>query len=429
MDKELRILILEDVPADAELIEHELRKNGLVFASKLVDTKESFLKALDDFQPILILSDYKLPAFDGLEALKIVRERYPDIPFILVTGELGEEFAIETLKKGARDYVLKNNLKRLAISVKRALKEAEEIAERKRLRTVLQESEKLYRLLAENTTDMITRHLPDSTYLYVSPACRTMFGYEPEELIGTKAFARMHPDDVKRVIAITQEAVKTGGTQMGQYRHLKKDGQYIWVETVGKVIKDEKTGIVEDIICVVRDITERKLAEDAQKLEKAYFEPLFESALEAIVVGDVEGRIVHVNAEFTRLFAYTQEEAYGRLIDELIIPEALRDEALSITHRVAKGEKIKLETTRQNKDGIQFNVSLLCQPIVMDNKLIGVYGIYRDITKRKKAEEEINKRVKELEEFYRMAIGREVRMAELREEIERLKGELEKYKK
>ncbi|MFZ3137752.1 MAG: PAS domain S-box protein [Thermodesulfovibrionales bacterium] len=428
MDKELRILILEDVPADAELEEHELRKAELVFISKVVDTRESFLKALDEFSPDLILSDYELPAFDGIAALRIAKEKSPDVPFILVSGKVGEEFAIEKLKEGATDYVLKNNLKRLAPSIKRALQEAEEIAERKRLRRELQESEKLYRLLAENTIDMITRHLPDGTYLYVSPVCRTLFGYEPEELIGTNAFEQMHPEDVKRVITITQEALRTDGSNVARYRHRTKDGQYIWVETACKIVKNKITGEIEDIICVVRDITERKLAEDAQKLEKAYFEQLFENAPEAIVVGDVEGRIVHVNADFNKLFAYTQEEASGRLIDELIIPESLRNEALSITDRVAKGERITLETTRQNKDGIQFDVSLLCQPIVIDNKVIGVYGIYRDITKRKKAEEEIKKRVKELEDFYDMAIGRELRMIELKEQMEELKEELSKYK-
>ena len=137
-----------------------------------------------------------------------------------------------------------------------------DITDHRRADAALQASEKLYRLLAENSTDMVTRHLPDSTYLYVSPSCRTLFGYEPEELIGTKAFDQMHPEDVKRVIALTQEAIKTSGTNMGQYRHLKKDGIYIWVETVGKVIKNAVTGNIEDIICVIRDITERKLAEE-----------------------------------------------------------------------------------------------------------------------------------------------------------------------
>lgn len=137
MDKELRILIIEDVPGDAELEEHELRKAGLVFTSKIVATREAFLKALEEFFPDLILSDYDLPSFDGLAALRIAKEKCPDVPFILVTGKLGEEFAIEKLKEGAMDYVLKGNLKRLGPSVKRALEEAKMIAERKHLKDMM----------------------------------------------------------------------------------------------------------------------------------------------------------------------------------------------------------------------------------------------------------------------------------------------------
>lgn len=154
-----------------------------------------------------------------------------------------------------------------------------DITDHRRADAALQASEKLYRLLAENSTDMVTRHLPDSTYLYVSPACRTLLGYEPEELMGTKAFDQMHPEDVKRVIALTQEAIRTGGTNMGQYRHRKKDGRYIWVETVGKVIKNAVTGNVEDIICVVRDVTERKRAEEELRKQNRTLRALNNSSL------------------------------------------------------------------------------------------------------------------------------------------------------
>ncbi|MCG2722260.1 MAG: PAS domain S-box protein, partial [Thermodesulfovibrionales bacterium] len=308
MGKELRILILEDAPIDAELEELELLKSGLVFTSMLVDTREAFLKALEEFMPDLILSDYKLPSFNGLEALLIVKKRCPDVPFILVTGEVGEEFAIETLKKGATDYVLKNNLKRLVPSLKRALKEAEEITERKRLQRVLQESENLYRLLAENTNDMITRHLPDGTYLYVSPACRTLFGYEPEDLIGTNAFEQMHPEDVKRVITITQEAVRAGGSHVGQYRHRTKDGQYIWVETTGRVLKNKITGNIEDIICVVRDITDRKKTGKALEEELIRRRILIDQSRDGIVVLDQDGKVYEANQQFADMLGYSAGE-------------------------------------------------------------------------------------------------------------------------
>ncbi len=131
MDKELHILMLEDSSIDAELIERSLKKNNIPFISRRVETREDFVRELRDFAPDLILSDFKLPAFDGLEALKIVKNDFQDIPFILVTGALGEERAVEVLKSGASDYVLKDNLSRLPHAVMTAIREAKDRLELK----------------------------------------------------------------------------------------------------------------------------------------------------------------------------------------------------------------------------------------------------------------------------------------------------------
>jgi two-component system sensor kinase len=124
-NKKYKILILEDVPADGELIINELRQGGLMFESERVDKRQDFLDALNTFKPDLVLSDYNLPQFDGLSALKIVKEQYPDTPFIFISGVMGDELAVETLKKGATDYVLKDKLIKLMPAVKRAFREAE----------------------------------------------------------------------------------------------------------------------------------------------------------------------------------------------------------------------------------------------------------------------------------------------------------------
>jgi DNA-binding NtrC family response regulator len=139
--REIRILMLEDVPADAELTERELRKERLAFLSKRVETREDFLKEIKDFAPDLILADYSLPAFDGLSALAIAQKQNPELPFILVSGAIGEELAVEILKNGATDYVIKNQLARLVPAVKRALQEARDRAERKRAEEELHKSE------------------------------------------------------------------------------------------------------------------------------------------------------------------------------------------------------------------------------------------------------------------------------------------------
>jgi DNA-binding NarL/FixJ family response regulator len=130
MDKELRILILEDMPTDAELIQDELRQAGMVFIPSCARDRATYLKALEEFAPDIILSDYSLPSFDGLAALKLAVDRCPDIPFIFVSGALGEERAIELLQKGATDYVLKSRLSRLGPALTRALQEVQERRER-----------------------------------------------------------------------------------------------------------------------------------------------------------------------------------------------------------------------------------------------------------------------------------------------------------
>ncbi len=128
MEKELRILILEDIAEHAELVERELRQAGIVFTSRRVMAREAFIAALEDFKPSLILADYSLPSFDGMSALATTRELCPDVPFVFVSGAMGEEVAIESLKQGATDYVLKQRLSRLVPAVRRALRESEERA-------------------------------------------------------------------------------------------------------------------------------------------------------------------------------------------------------------------------------------------------------------------------------------------------------------
>jgi signal transduction histidine kinase len=129
-----RILILEDVPTDAELVQRELQKAGFAFTSRCVDTREAFLGELEEFSPDIVLSDYSMPQFNGLEAIKLVKELYPSIPLIIVTGSINEETAVSCMKAGATDYVIKENLIRLGPAVngtleKKGLREEKERAE------------------------------------------------------------------------------------------------------------------------------------------------------------------------------------------------------------------------------------------------------------------------------------------------------------
>ncbi len=257
----------------------------------------------------------------------------------------------------------------------------------------MRESEKLYRFLTENTSDVITRHLPDSTYLYISPACRTLFGYTPEKLLGTKAFALIHPEDVERVITIFQEVFKTGELRREQYRHLKKDGQYIWVETVGKVIKNELTGNIEDIICVVRDITERKRIEKVLKASEEKYRTLAENSTDAILMADKERKIVSCNQAVYKLFGYDKDEVDGKSA-KIFHPsdESFNAYGELVYPIVNKTGFFRTEWNFMRKDGTVLPVELGTSAIKSsDGSITGFVVVIRDITEHKQAEEESKK--------------------------------------
>src|ERR1044071_2675223 len=153
MKSTTRILLVEDVAADAELINHTLHRAGLVFHCQRVDTRADFLHEIQCHPPDLILSDHGLPTFDGFSALAIAKERCPEVPFIFITGALGEEVAISSFQHGATDYVLKNQLSHLGPSIQRALREADDRAARKRLEA---ERDELIQELKEALTQLKT---------------------------------------------------------------------------------------------------------------------------------------------------------------------------------------------------------------------------------------------------------------------------------
>jgi len=261
-------------------------------------------------------------------------------------------------------------------------------AKRKQTEKPSHQSEELYRLLAENSLDMISRHKPDSTFLYVSPACRALFGYEPEELLGRKAFDFMHPDDVDQVMSITQQVVVQGSSETAQYRHLTKDGHYIWVECTGRVIKDPRTGKMSDIICVVRDITERKQSEETLRQERDFAESLIETAQTIVLVLDTKGHIVRFNPFMEKLSGYRLEEVQGKEWFSTFLPQRDQDRIRSLFEKAVNGIH-----TRGNvnpivtKDGREIEIEWYSTTLKdAEGNVLGVVAIGQDITERKRAE-------------------------------------------
>src|SRR6185312_663279 len=159
--EQLRILIVEDVPMDAELVEYELERARISFAARRVDTREGFLRELDEFHPDLILSDYTLPRFDGMSALSLARQRTPTTPFLIVTGSVNEETAVQCMKAGATDYLLKSNLARIGPAIEGALAREQSRREKARAEEALRRSEANLRAIFNNSLQCFVLIGPD----------------------------------------------------------------------------------------------------------------------------------------------------------------------------------------------------------------------------------------------------------------------------
>jgi len=268
MEKQLRILIVEDVPTDAELMERELRLANIEFTSLRVETRDDFLRQLEEFSPHIILSDYRLPAFDGLQALSLLMERAPSIPLIIVTGTINEETAVECMKRGASDYVLKENLLRIVPALKGALDKQRIEREKKEAEEALRHSEKMYQDLVENANDAIFV-VQDSFMKFHNRKTEELTGYARDELARITFSDLIHPED--REIVLSRHRRRLAGDEFPRnlpFRARDKEGNEKWAQANSvRITWDEKPAI----LCFLRDITEQRDLEhqlrQAQKME------------------------------------------------------------------------------------------------------------------------------------------------------------------
>ncbi|MBI3903340.1 MAG: diguanylate cyclase [Nitrosomonadales bacterium] len=260
---ELRLLLLEDNPNDAELLEYKLRTAGLSFVAQRVDTEPAFKQALADFKPDLILSDYNLPTYSGSAALGYIQQNYPDLPIIMVTGAIGEEKAIELLQAGAKDYLLKDRLTRLPAAIQRVLREREEIMARRESDKRLREAENKFHTLFETANDGIL--LQDATcFVDCNQQAACMYGVAKEKIIGHSPveFSPERQADGKLSADVSTEKIQAamaGVSQHFEWRALRADGQPFDVDI--SLNRIEFGGAVY-LQTIMRDITERKLAEE-----------------------------------------------------------------------------------------------------------------------------------------------------------------------
>ena len=265
MTTEVRVLLVEDSEDDARLVMREVRRHGYAAVFERVEDAASMHAALTQKSWDVVISDWNMPGFSAAGALKVLQETALDIPFIIVSGSIGEDTAVEAMRAGAHDFVLKDKLARLMPAVEREMREAKgrgdaETALR-RSEEQLRNSEARFRALIERSTDLISLTTASGSTLYMSPALEPTLGYAPSELLGRRASDLWHADDCERVAEATRQLLVTPSESVQlEFRAIHRDGSTRWLESTGRNMLGDPA--VKAIVHNMRDVTERKRSEE-----------------------------------------------------------------------------------------------------------------------------------------------------------------------
>jgi len=377
----LRALIVEDSEDDMFFTVQELTRGGFDPECERVETLTAMDSALARQIWDVVISDHSMPGFTSFQALDLLKLRQYDIPFIIVSGAIGEEMAVKAMKAGANDYVMKNALGRLVPSIERELIDASN-------RRILRQSEKALRRSQYDLNDFfeyapLSLHwaAPDGTILRVNATELRMLGYSEREYLG-HSIAEFFVDKRAATDAIRQ--LRGGETLNNHETRLRcKDGSVKDVQISANALWDDGKFIRSRWFTL--DITDRKQYEQAS----AYLGAIVESSEDAIIGTDLKGIIVSWNTGATQMYGYTAAEARGRSIRMLAPPNRPEESSDSFTQILEKKQVDRYETFHLRQDGQIIPVSVTRSPIKdAEGKIIGVSAIERDITRRKMEEQE-----------------------------------------
>jgi PAS domain S-box-containing protein len=311
MAKPLRVLLVEDSEDDAEMIGLELRRSGYDVTWQRVESEREYRACLSS-QFDVILCDFNLPGFDALRALSIVQEQNLDVPFIIVSGAIGEDLAVQAMSEGADDYLLKDRLARMGQAVANALEQKVLRDEKRHADQRLRESERRFRALIEHSADVVVLLDPAGTILYHGPSLTTVLGYQPDECLGRSLLDFVHPDSVSRFQHHLNSLRRYLGSSLAvEHRLRHKAGRWYWMEGVATNLLAEPG--VEALVVNYRDITERKEAQQA--LQQAH--------------DQLEERVAERTAELSRTVSTLEMEIRQRhQAEEALAAEKRRLELL-----------------------------------------------------------------------------------------------------
>jgi PAS domain S-box-containing protein len=393
MEKNLRILIVEDLESDAEILKRVLSHEGVIFEDIIVETKDDFVNALSGFKPDLIISDYSMPQFTGMKALLLRQELAPHVPFILVTGSMNEDVAVECMKAGADDYVIKQNLIRLIPAINAAMQKQEVLHMKHESEQALRKSEDRFKQIAEAAGEFIWEVDATGLYTYVNRISESLLGYSAEEILGKKHFYDFFEPGVKEELksnafrAFARKEVFRDFENPNQH----KDGHIVILSTTGMPILDTEGNLL-GYRGVDTDVTERKRAEEAIRESEKKFRNLYSNMAEGVclhkLVFDnnntpVDYRIIGINKQYEQILNISENDVVGKLASE-VYNSAIPPYFEKYIEVVNKELSFTFETYYEPLDK-HFLISV--SPWDID----GFATIFTDITARKQAEDAIRK--------------------------------------
>ncbi len=390
----LRVLLVEDNPDDAALVVRLLTRAGYELVWEQVQTEDALKRALARGGWDIVLSDYNMPQFDALQALRTLRERSAHLPFIIISGSIGEETAVAAMRAGANDYVMKTNLPRLIPAVERELRDAAERQERAHTREALVDLQEKFRVVFHEYLDVMIVLDPRGSILHVNHAVRRIMGYEEGHLIG-KPLAALWPRRQKAVADAILASVRQDGSAFYSGPFRRTDGSICPMDLQAS---KAPWGHEEAVIVTLRDVTERQRAEQRLNDEKEQLAVTLRSMGDGVITTDAAGRVVLLNGAAETLTGWSQPEAKGHPLGE-ILPltcgeeeEGLCDEFLQEVLRTGDTVTMSRQVQLRDRAGRQYTLALKAAPITThDGSHSGVVTVFRDTTVEQKMEEELQK--------------------------------------
>lgn len=389
MKTKLRIVHLEDTPSDAELVERELRKSAILFDKIVVDNRNDYINALDNFFPDIVLSDHSLPAFNSIEALKILKEKELGIPFILITSTMTDEFAVSIMKEGANDYIIKDRLQRLPTAIINTIELSKLERERHKFVELITLNEKRFRALIENSPDMISISTEEGKIIYSSPNILKVLGYSNAEFESLTGKDLMHPDDLNSFMQRRKTITHEPGKSFKHTQRVKhKLGHWVWIESTVTNLLNESG--IKAYVSNFRDITEKKNAEQQREFDKSNLDALINNTEDLMWSFDQSLKLISFNQTFKSIIKrYLNTDLYeGLHILDLATNEHQFKRFQSYYQRALAGEEfIEIE---HNTEPVESWLEISFSPIRKGQNIIGAACHSRDITKRKLIENQLN---------------------------------------